>query len=845
MPGVTLSLLDSDGLCIKQYASVDGPVDIGRGSRNDPAKCSDKRTGMIRVPGCSVMSSKQAKVTWHKHKFAMIEDAGSANGTYLLKLGEHRLRKLEPHTRYKLTNGAQVTFGHSVLRDDGTICSPLTLTVRMSTDASRAHSAPAPAAAATSSSVGPTSAQSKQPANKPRSECSYQSTLTLISDKTGRELDLADRVPHALSSSHAPERRRGFGLSEQDLIDLETTEDDDDNVDGERQVKKQTAGIDEMKQVEQLMKASDDRYFNLPGHGFFDHLPSQDPLRERAGFTSEWLFAAAHEAISFASAPSASCRLPSPESPKSKGKDTSACADAPEKVLDRKTTASSAGKALFPNIDANVQKLPTDDAASQGSHLPSPSETVLEEDSLRELGPFAAKGATTEYEDRSDSDEDDEDEDLDEDEQVSDGKEQDVDAVEQGFDGADQDVDEADSVVDEMEQDEMEQDVSDDEHDLDEDEQDVDEEDEQDVDEEDEQELEEMVQDSEDEEQALSEEEDFDNEVEQDLSENEHFASSVADDDVSDKEQDDDDEDEDEEEEEEEGEAYDMRQDVDSEDERASNAGSGNEALLDLGDEAECVVITSVQEQQGQPRNIEIHPHPQREIGSSTTTAHMAERVMNLADRIALMDETFDACEAYLAHPTVADVVRRSAGIQAVLDSDAHEDDKEILEKSSLDHVEADMNDHDSSRHLIDALKQSQEGESDPKGLPLLQEAVAQVDATVASPGELIGKKRTFDDGPGEFDQVETVAVVSMSGAKRDTLELVGCEVDPGSKYSTDATRLDRAQDEQEQSNKRRRVSEHGRHLLSDVLKISAGFVVGVVGAFIGLDAIGSFYGDV
>ncbi|KAK4055216.1 hypothetical protein OIV83_000496 [Microbotryomycetes sp. JL201] len=488
MSGATLSLIDSDGILIKRYASVDGSVQLGRGPR---AKVEhlDLTSGTFRGPGCNVMSSMQARVSWVDDKHAMIEDLDSANGTFVRELGESKLRKLVPHTQYKaslcspLTSGTQVMFGHSVLRDDGTICSPLTFTACVSPTETVAMPLPP---AVPIRRVGPTlSADLKVAGAKNKDTCAQafkDGSDRLPSDDEDNTVE-KDARPRGEQQQRSG-RRPGFGLSEQDLIDLET---DDGRDDGDRKFEQTNPGVKSaspdlndnrasfiIRRSPELGSGHASVRLDFKQDGEEKPGPAESELRDLPPSTAQRApssarhasvtllkpiakastidpasrFAMASHSPHFSPPPASQFRLPSPDSPQSKTEDKSLnnfSRTAPKFSIETfilapadDTSSQNNRRATKFSID-RFMLLKDDDASSQASHLPSPSESVADGE-LAHLSPRLAKGSFEA--DESEQNLDGFDLDFDEEDAVDDEEGDNIDVGDIDLDEEDQDMSE-------------------------------------------------------------------------------------------------------------------------------------------------------------------------------------------------------------------------------------------------------------------------------------------------------------------------------------------------------------------------------------------------------------------
>ncbi|KAK4057583.1 hypothetical protein OIO90_001228 [Microbotryomycetes sp. JL221] len=216
MTELTLSLVDPSGTVIKRFKSTQGSIELGRGSKT--SDCSKLHCGLFRGTTSAVMSYKQALISFDQDEYAFIQDCDSTNGTFLKDdLQDDDLKRLKPHTRYRLKHGSQVRFGRAVGRKDGTICHPLMLTVHLTkTDSSTLIRRDLPL------DSDPTSDQldDHMAVTQKQLQSSQQ-------DDNKGDVVNDNLIPAQHHRRHTPRRTSGYGLTESDLIDQDQLDDDD------------------------------------------------------------------------------------------------------------------------------------------------------------------------------------------------------------------------------------------------------------------------------------------------------------------------------------------------------------------------------------------------------------------------------------------------------------------------------------------------------------------------------------------------------------------------------------------------------------------------------------------
>ncbi|GAA5889149.1 hypothetical protein JCM5296_007179 [Sporobolomyces johnsonii] len=220
----------------KQFSSDDGPKELGRAAKSDLA-ARDPTSGKFRSNDTRVMSSIHARITWDERNYAFIEDLDSTNGTTVGRDGEPS-HLLTPGALYRLFDGDVLTFGRQVneRRSGQPICRPVVLVAGIS-DRSALRPTPANAQASLFDYHYP-----NMPLYHSRSlterEASRGSSTINVNVKADDWLVLAeDDEPEEHSTMQLPASKqkldssikRGFGLSEEDLLASASQDESDES----------------------------------------------------------------------------------------------------------------------------------------------------------------------------------------------------------------------------------------------------------------------------------------------------------------------------------------------------------------------------------------------------------------------------------------------------------------------------------------------------------------------------------------------------------------------------------------------------------------------------------------
>ncbi|GAA5971272.1 hypothetical protein JCM21900_002903 [Sporobolomyces salmonicolor] len=225
---VYLTLLDrsiSPPTLVKQFCSDDGPKELGRAAKSDPA-AHDPTSGKFRSNDTRVMSSTHARITWDERNYAFIEDLDSTNGTTVGRDGEPS-HLLTPGASYRLFDGDVLTFGRQVneRRSGQPICRPVVVVAGIS-DHSALPPTPANAQASLFDHNYPNMPRCRsgtldqEEASRGTSTSKYNvdaDDLPVLAEEDELEEHSTMQLPASRQKSDSS-IKRGFGLSEEDLL---------------------------------------------------------------------------------------------------------------------------------------------------------------------------------------------------------------------------------------------------------------------------------------------------------------------------------------------------------------------------------------------------------------------------------------------------------------------------------------------------------------------------------------------------------------------------------------------------------------------------------------------------
>ncbi|GAA6061350.1 hypothetical protein JCM10212_004831 [Sporobolomyces blumeae] len=203
---------------VKEWASDCNSLRIGRAPRSKVTLAQDPTTPLFRSDMTKVMSSEHALLQWSSGS-ALLTDVGSTNGTFVTPPGQAE-KRLVAACPYKLSSGDRIMFGRSVVSASQGICGePLVLVAKMSSTSALPTSsctAPSPTAQAPSSDI------SSAPITRCRTLTEDSKDHVEHSDDAAQEGDddciIIQTSSHGSTSSISPSSKRGFGLSEEDLL---------------------------------------------------------------------------------------------------------------------------------------------------------------------------------------------------------------------------------------------------------------------------------------------------------------------------------------------------------------------------------------------------------------------------------------------------------------------------------------------------------------------------------------------------------------------------------------------------------------------------------------------------
>ncbi|GJN92271.1 hypothetical protein Rhopal_005301-T1 [Rhodotorula paludigena] len=109
---LTLAPPSDPGNVLKQFARSQGNLDLGRASKTDPAS-RDPSSPKFRSPETKVMSNRHASIHW-EGDHAFITDLGSTNGTSIDRPSRGEHHKLTPDVSYRLFPGDVLIFGRPI-----------------------------------------------------------------------------------------------------------------------------------------------------------------------------------------------------------------------------------------------------------------------------------------------------------------------------------------------------------------------------------------------------------------------------------------------------------------------------------------------------------------------------------------------------------------------------------------------------------------------------------------------------------------------------------------------------------------------------------------------------------
>ncbi|BGP04714.1 hypothetical protein JCM10049v2_000516 [Rhodotorula toruloides] len=205
-----LVLVDDGGAVVKQFARSQGRITLGRASKNDPGT-KDPSQGKFRSDNTKVMSSRHAQISWDGD-YAHITDLGSTNGVVITRADQKV--SLKPNVTYRIFEHDQITFGKQVSeRSTGEIiCRPMTLTASIRSSASIPLNSTAPRSTAPSVPLVRGRTLTGERYNKEFADCSSDE------EDIGATQAVEDKVADSLKSTSFFPTKRGFGLSDDDVL---------------------------------------------------------------------------------------------------------------------------------------------------------------------------------------------------------------------------------------------------------------------------------------------------------------------------------------------------------------------------------------------------------------------------------------------------------------------------------------------------------------------------------------------------------------------------------------------------------------------------------------------------
>ncbi|BGP21600.1 hypothetical protein JCM10295v2_000475 [Rhodotorula toruloides] len=205
-----LVLLNGDGAVVKQFPRSHGIITLGRASKNDPGT-KDPSQGKFRSDNTKVMSSRHAQISWDGD-YAHITDLGSTNGVVITR--DEQKVSLKPNVAYRIFERDQITFGKQVSEKSTgeIICRPLTLEASLRSS----PSIPLPSTASRSTAPSVPLVRGRTLTGDPYSKSPFDCSSD--EEDIGPTQCVEDKVADSLKSTSFFPAKRGFGLSDEDVL---------------------------------------------------------------------------------------------------------------------------------------------------------------------------------------------------------------------------------------------------------------------------------------------------------------------------------------------------------------------------------------------------------------------------------------------------------------------------------------------------------------------------------------------------------------------------------------------------------------------------------------------------